>query len=191
LDIFNWSFISFFLWVGGTDIWTQSFTAGKQLLYWLSHISSPFCSGYFWDGVLQTICLVCLRTAILLISASQVARITRMSHWFSAFLAFWNKWLSGYRFYFIMKINFLQSSSVKKLFHTKRETGQEESLHSLISVLIVHFCGDLCMQVIVLYSYKNYFFTWQWGLNPGPTPELHSKPQFYMPLLFTLFIRTY
>jgi hypothetical protein len=29
----------------------------KQALYHLSHTSSPFCSGYFGDGVSQTICL--------------------------------------------------------------------------------------------------------------------------------------
>jgi hypothetical protein len=36
--------------------------------------------GEFGDGVLQTICLGWLRTAILLISASWVARITGVSH---------------------------------------------------------------------------------------------------------------
>jgi hypothetical protein len=37
----------------------------------LSHIFSSFCSGYFRGGVLQTICLDCPRTMILLISASK------------------------------------------------------------------------------------------------------------------------
>jgi hypothetical protein len=31
----------------------------KQVLYHLSHTSSPFCSGYFGDGVSPTICLGC------------------------------------------------------------------------------------------------------------------------------------
>jgi hypothetical protein len=42
----------------------------------LNHASSSFCSGYFGDGVSRTIYLGQPRTAILLISASQVARIT-------------------------------------------------------------------------------------------------------------------
>jgi hypothetical protein len=50
----------------------------KQALYHLSHFSSPFCSGYFGDGVLQTPRWP--QTAILPISASQVARITGVSH---------------------------------------------------------------------------------------------------------------
>jgi hypothetical protein len=32
---------------GGTGVSTQSFMLAKQALYCLSHISSPFCSGYF------------------------------------------------------------------------------------------------------------------------------------------------
>jgi hypothetical protein len=45
----------------------------------LNHISSPFCSGYFGDGVLWTICPRWPRTLILPISASWVARITGVS----------------------------------------------------------------------------------------------------------------
>jgi hypothetical protein len=41
----------------------------------------PFCSAYFGDGVLRTICLGWPQISILLISASQVARITDVSHW--------------------------------------------------------------------------------------------------------------
>jgi hypothetical protein len=47
----------------------------------LSHSTSPFCDSYFQDRVSQTTCLGWLRTSILLISASWVARITGMSHW--------------------------------------------------------------------------------------------------------------
>jgi hypothetical protein len=56
----------------------------KQLFYHLSHTSSPFVSGYFGDGVSKSICLGWPKTAILLISASQVARITGVSHWYLA-----------------------------------------------------------------------------------------------------------
>jgi hypothetical protein len=35
----------FFFW------WTQGFVLAKQVLYHLSHTSSPFCCGYFGDGV--------------------------------------------------------------------------------------------------------------------------------------------
>jgi hypothetical protein len=64
---------------GETGVWTQGFALTKQELYHLSHTSSPFCSGYFGDRVSQTICLCCLQTVILLISASQVARIIDVS----------------------------------------------------------------------------------------------------------------
>jgi hypothetical protein len=48
--------------------------------YCLSHTSSPFCSGYFGDGVLRTTCPGWHRTTILSISAFQVARITGVNH---------------------------------------------------------------------------------------------------------------
>jgi hypothetical protein len=53
----------------------------KQALYCLSRTSSPFSSGYFADGDLENY-LPGLASiiAILLISASQVARITGVSH---------------------------------------------------------------------------------------------------------------
>jgi hypothetical protein len=59
-----------------TGIWTQGFALAKQALYHLS----PFFSGYFGDGVLWTISSDWPWTTILLISASQVARITGLSH---------------------------------------------------------------------------------------------------------------
>jgi hypothetical protein len=43
--------------------------------------SALFCDGFFWDRVSWTICPSWLRTLILLISASWVARITGVSHW--------------------------------------------------------------------------------------------------------------
>jgi hypothetical protein len=46
----------------------------------LSHTCSPFYSGYFGDGVSLTVCLDWPWALILLISASQVARITDRSH---------------------------------------------------------------------------------------------------------------
>jgi hypothetical protein len=60
------------------------FTLTKQALimqapYHLSHTSSSFCCGYFGDGILQTISLGWTQTVILT-SASQVARITGVSH---------------------------------------------------------------------------------------------------------------
>jgi hypothetical protein len=40
---------------------TQGFAHAKQVLYRLSPSSSPFCSGYFRDGVFQTLCLAGLK----------------------------------------------------------------------------------------------------------------------------------
>jgi hypothetical protein len=74
----NCSFFKNFLWGWGLK---SGFPLAKQVLHILSHTSSPFCSGYFRDGVSRTMCLVWPRTAILLISASQRAGITGMSHW--------------------------------------------------------------------------------------------------------------
>jgi hypothetical protein len=62
----------------------------KQVLYSLGHTSSPFCSGYFGDRVSQTVCLGWPQTMILLISASQVAKITGVSHWHLAELILWS-----------------------------------------------------------------------------------------------------
>jgi hypothetical protein len=47
-----------------------------------------FCDGFFWDRVSWTIYLDWLRTVILLISASWVARITDMNHWCLAIFIF-------------------------------------------------------------------------------------------------------
>jgi hypothetical protein len=52
----------------------------KQVLYHLSYASSPFCSGYFGDKVLQNTSLGWPCFEILPISASQVARIIVVSH---------------------------------------------------------------------------------------------------------------
>jgi hypothetical protein len=46
----------------------------------LSHTSSPFWSACFGDGLFGTICLDCPQTAILPVSASQIARITGVIH---------------------------------------------------------------------------------------------------------------
>jgi hypothetical protein len=64
----------------------------------LSHSTSPFCEGYFWDRVLGTVCPGWLWTMILLISASLVARITGMSLCFDpAFSHLQLLWLSSYQ----------------------------------------------------------------------------------------------
>jgi hypothetical protein len=47
-----------------------------------------FCDGCFWDRVSRTIFLSWLRTVILRISASWVAKITGVSHWCPLFLFF-------------------------------------------------------------------------------------------------------
>jgi hypothetical protein len=44
-------------------------------------LPAMFCIGFFRDRVSRTICLGWPQSMIFLISASQVARITGMSHW--------------------------------------------------------------------------------------------------------------
>jgi hypothetical protein len=58
----------------------QGLQACKEALYYLSHTSSTFFSGYFGDGVSQTICPGWSWAVILPVSAFQVARILGISH---------------------------------------------------------------------------------------------------------------
>jgi hypothetical protein len=81
---FSCSLIFFFC--GGTRVPTQGFILAKQglakqALYHLSHTSSPFCPGYFGDGVLRTTYPGWPWTVSLPISAS---RIIGVNHWNSA-----------------------------------------------------------------------------------------------------------
>jgi hypothetical protein len=59
---------------------TQGFMLVKQGLYRFSHMSSPLCSGYFGDRVSHSVCLGWPQPTVLLISASQVTRITGVRH---------------------------------------------------------------------------------------------------------------
>jgi hypothetical protein len=59
----------------------------------LSHSASPFCDGYFWDWILLTIFPGWLQTMIPQISASWIARITGVSHWFPATYKFYKEML--------------------------------------------------------------------------------------------------
>jgi hypothetical protein len=78
--LFCWHRTHFLIFFCGTRIWNQGFSLAKQVLYYLSHTSSPFCSSYFGNGgVSWTICPGWPRTVTLLISASQVAKIVGMS----------------------------------------------------------------------------------------------------------------
>jgi hypothetical protein len=58
------------------------------VLYRLNHTSSPFHFSYFGDGVSWAICPGWPRTSVLLISASQVARIADVSHGYLAWFSF-------------------------------------------------------------------------------------------------------
>jgi hypothetical protein len=81
LSSFFFFFFFFFLeWVWSFGL-RASCVRAKQALYHLIHVSNPFCSGYFGDGVSRTICPGWPQTEILQISASQVVRITSVSHW--------------------------------------------------------------------------------------------------------------
>jgi hypothetical protein len=65
----------FFFFFGGTGVWTQGFTG-------LDHTSSPFLFWLFWRWNILNyfICLGWPQNVILSLSASQVARITGVSH---------------------------------------------------------------------------------------------------------------
>jgi hypothetical protein len=67
--------------VCGTGIWIWGFALARQALYHMGHSTSPFlCIEYFQDRVSRTICPGWLWTAIFLISAFWVARITGVNH---------------------------------------------------------------------------------------------------------------
>jgi hypothetical protein len=53
MEIWFFLFVCFFL----VGLGFQDFMLAKQTLYHLSHISSSFCSDYFENGVIPTICL--------------------------------------------------------------------------------------------------------------------------------------
>jgi hypothetical protein len=60
-----------------------SFMLGRRTTTWAT-LPAHFCDGYFRDRILRTVCFDCLQTAILLIFASWVTKITGVSHWFPA-----------------------------------------------------------------------------------------------------------
>jgi hypothetical protein len=62
-------------------VWTLGLTLARQALYHLSQSSSPVLCWICQDRVSWTIALGWLWTAILLICASWVARITWVNHW--------------------------------------------------------------------------------------------------------------
>jgi hypothetical protein len=82
----NSSLLTFFFF--RTGIGTQDFTFAKQAHYHFSQGSIPFCSHYFGNrGLLNYL------PGLTLISASQVTRITSMSHRCPASLSFWSCWI--------------------------------------------------------------------------------------------------
>jgi hypothetical protein len=72
----DFGFLDFFS--SSTRVWTPGLTLARQGLYHLSHSTSPFYLGYFEDRILSLPMLIW--TLILLFYASQVARITSISH---------------------------------------------------------------------------------------------------------------
>jgi hypothetical protein len=58
---------------------------------WATPPAPLFCDGFFLDRVSPTICPGWLQTPILLISASWVVRIIRMSHWHPGCFCFWDR----------------------------------------------------------------------------------------------------
>jgi hypothetical protein len=75
--------LSFLSLLDSTGFWTQGSMLAKEVFLHLSHTSNPFCSGYLWYGVSQSICLTWPFTVILLISSSQVVRITGITFYLS------------------------------------------------------------------------------------------------------------
>jgi hypothetical protein len=121
--LINWIIYSFdvsffFKW---DWVWTQSFVLAKQVLYYLSHTSSPFYSGYFGDGSLTNYLPRLASNLDPMISASQLAKFIGVSHWCLAwYLIFWVLIYCGYSAFFqIVGSRFILvivSSDVQKFF---------------------------------------------------------------------------
>jgi hypothetical protein len=72
---------AFFFFFGGTGVWTQGLIFTRQALLPLEHSASHFWGMRFFEmGSWELFAWGWFQTKILLISASQVARITGMSH---------------------------------------------------------------------------------------------------------------
>jgi hypothetical protein len=75
------SFLFWQYWVW-TQTWTQGLVFARQVLYHLSHTFSPFyVMGFFEIGSPELFTRGWLRTSVLWLSASWVARTTGVSHW--------------------------------------------------------------------------------------------------------------
>jgi hypothetical protein len=78
-DVNNHSIFYLLIYFGGTGTWTQNFALGCYTTWAIPSVHFALVS--FWEmRVSQTICLGWPWTAILPISASQIARITGVSH---------------------------------------------------------------------------------------------------------------
>jgi hypothetical protein len=87
--LFYADFFFFFFFFGGTVVWPPGFVLSMQALYNFSPTSSTICSGYFFgDGNLKNYLPWLVSNHNPPISASQVARITGVSHWCLANVAF-------------------------------------------------------------------------------------------------------
>jgi hypothetical protein len=103
--------------------------AVKQVLYCLNHTSSPFCSDYFAYGVSQTTCPCWLQTMVL-ISASQVAGITGLSHQLQAsVLCFFVIYLCRYLSYLLLGSKFLQGRPFSCYCHFFQSTIEHNLLY--------------------------------------------------------------
>jgi hypothetical protein len=72
---------------GGSGVWIQDWVLAMQVLCCLSHASSPFCSGYFWDPVLLYALASLYFTLLFMLPA--IARKTGMHHHVCFFLLRW------------------------------------------------------------------------------------------------------
>jgi hypothetical protein len=85
-------FVLFFFFFQSWGLNSGSCLWGRCSTTWVTP-PAQFCISYFQDRVYHTICLQCLWTMILLMSALWVARITGVSHWNQAglsLLSYWN-----------------------------------------------------------------------------------------------------
>jgi hypothetical protein len=169
--VFLVCFFFFFLLVLGFEL-NASGLLDRHSTTWA--MSPLFCVGYFWDRVLQTICLGWLQMAFLLISASWVSSIIGVSHWCQLYIYIgWNCCLnSGLWTCKADTLPFepqLQSAPKYYGLHFFLTFDAHFSLTNLINLL--HNMTNFFFQPIHFKSYQ-----WKPWLSPGRQTTTQSSP---------------
>jgi hypothetical protein len=143
----------FFFFFCSTGVWTQDLH--------LEPLHQPyFCEGFFEIGSHRTICQGWLWTAIFLISASWVAKITGVSHWRPAIFFFLQNSEPSIYFYDVWLLLFFVSSFLVLGSNPRPHTFEASAPPSYIPAHIMYDYNHGFLSLSLLF--------WCWDGNPGP-----------------------